>query len=290
MAKPFIAIFKYFAVHKNIFWAAFIVATVVPGYFAFKIKPVEDISKILPSDKQSQKLNDIIQNARFADKLVLIISLKDSNQVSPDVLASFSDSFVSRLPQLYPKLINGIADKVNDSLYPELIQLVLNHIPLFLEPADYKHFDSLQEPSKIKEKLRGDLQSISSPAGFVLRPVITHDPLGFSNAAFKKIRRLQYDENFELYNGHVISKDNRYMLLFINPAFPSDNTGKNSELLGGVDILIHNLQLEKFQSVNAEYFGSVAVAAGNAKQLKYDSFLTLGLVSAFLILLIFSFS
>jgi uncharacterized protein len=286
MAKPFISIFKYFVTHKTIFWGVFIVSSILTGYFAFQIKPVEDISKILPNDKQSKKLNDIIQSARFADKLVLIVSLQDSNQVSPDLLSSFSDSISSRLRRLYPGYIDEIANPANDSLYPELIQLVLDHIPIFLEPEDYQRIDSLRDLSKIKEKLKGDFHTLSSPAGFVVKSLIERDPLGFSDVAFKKIRRLQYDENFELYNGHIISKDNRYMLLFIRPVYPADNTGRNSELLGGIDHIIYDLQQEKFQVVHAEYFGSIAVAAGNAKQLKYDSYLTLGLVAVFLILFI----
>ena len=75
-----------------------------------------------------------------------------------------------------------------------------------------------------------------------MKPFITRDPVGIGTPAFKKIRQLQYDENFDLYDGHIISKDGRYMLLFVSPAFPADNTGRNGQLLHGMDQIISRLQ------------------------------------------------
>src|SRR6202171_647427 len=105
MAKLFLKIYDYFAVNRKVFFTVFILLFVVTGFFALKIKPEEDISKILPKDRQSEKLNEILRNARFADKLVLIISLKDSSRSSPETLVSFSDSFTSRLIRQHPELI-----------------------------------------------------------------------------------------------------------------------------------------------------------------------------------------
>ncbi len=105
MAKPFLYIYHYFAANRKVFFAVFIGLFLLTGFFALKIKPEEDISKILPKDRQSEKLNELFRNARFADKLVLMISLKDSSRISPGILAGFSDSFASDLRIKYPDLI-----------------------------------------------------------------------------------------------------------------------------------------------------------------------------------------
>ncbi len=151
-----------------------------------------------------------------------------------------------------------------------------DHLPVFLEPEDYTYFDSLMIPERLKEILSRDIQTLSSPAGLVMKSFISRDPLGISNPAFKKIRQLQYDENFDLYDGHIVTKDKRYMFLFVSPAFPPDNTGKNGPLKG-MDEIIAELQQTDFPSVDANYFGGAAVAAGNAAQLRTDSILTLGI-------------
>jgi 1-acyl-sn-glycerol-3-phosphate acyltransferase len=286
MAKAFLYIYNYFASNRKLFFTVFIGLFLVTGFFALKIKPEEDISKILPKDRQSQKLNEILQNARFADKLVLMISMKDSADVSPDTLAAYADSFATRIRRQYPDYVRALDEGISDSLIPELLNMVYEHLPVFLEPEDYKTIDSLDQPVRLRQALLQDIQTLASPAGLVMNQFIRRDPLGVASPALGKIRRLQYDENFDLYNGHVISKDGKHMLLFISPAFPSDNTGKNSRLLEGIDQIITGLQLSGFSYVEAGYFGGMAVAAGNAAQLRKDSILTLSITAGFLIIFI----
>ncbi|MEJ0082790.1 MAG: hypothetical protein WDM78_17975 [Puia sp.] len=146
--------------------------------------------------------------------------------------------------------------------------------------------DSLDDPGMVKDILSKDLRTLSSPAGFVMKPLYNKGSGGFWNACIKKIRQLQYDENFDLYDGHIISRDGRYMLLFVSPAYPADNTGRNAQILDGIDKIISGLQANAFDKIQANYFGGVAVAAGNALQLRRDSILTLSITSLFLILFI----
>jgi uncharacterized protein len=286
MAKLFLHIYQYFAGHRKVFFTVFIGIFLLTGFFALKIKPEEDISKILPKDRQSAKLNDLFQHARFADKLVLMISFKDSNRISPALLVSYADSVTSSLQSHYPEFIRSVEDRVNDSLIPQLMAVVADHLPVFMEPEDYLFIDSLRSPERLRNILSRDIQTLASPAGFIMKDYIARDPAGISAPAFKKIRQLQYDENFDLYDGHIISKDGRYLLVFIDPAYGADNTGKNILLLKGIDQTIADFQKKGFAGIDASYFGSVAVAAGNAKQLRKDSILTLGITTLFLILFI----
>jgi uncharacterized protein len=286
MANLILFIYRYFEANRKVFFAVFIGLFLVTGFFALQIKPEEDISKILPRDRQSDKLNEILRNARFADKLVLMISLKENNRTAPDSLSAFADSFSNHLRSQYPGLLRGIDDRINDSLFPDLLSLVTDHLPIFLDPSDYPYLDSIQNPGTIQAMLERDKQTLSSPAGFAMKFFIAKDPLGLSNPAVKKIRNLQYDENFDLYDGHIITKDQRYMVLFIRPAYPANNTGKNIRLLTGIDQVITQVQKEKFPTIDALYFGAAAVAAGNATQLRRDSILTLSVTVLFLILFI----
>jgi 1-acyl-sn-glycerol-3-phosphate acyltransferase len=286
MAKPLLYIYNYFAVNRRIFFIVFIGLFLLTGFFALKIKPEEDISKILPKDRQSDKLNELFQNAKFADKLVVMVSMKDSIRKSPELLSAFSDSFSSRLRRLYPEYILSVDERVNDSLFIQLTGLVIDHLPIFLEPEDYKTFDSLETSEQLQATLTRDIKTLSSPAGFVMKSILSRDPLGLTGPAFKKIRQLQYDDNFDLYDGRVVSKDGRYMLLFVNPSFAADNTGKNSQLFKGMDKIIEELRKNEFSDVEANYFGGAAVAVGNAAQLRSDSILTISVTAIFLILFI----
>jgi uncharacterized protein len=284
MAKPFLYIYQYFAANRKVFNAVCILLFVVTGFFALKIKPEEDISKILPKDRQSEKLNEILRHARFADKLVLIFSMKDSSRISPEMLATCSDSFANGIQTRYPALVSSVENQVNDSIVPELFSMVSGHLPIFMEPDDYRYIDSLWNPGRLEEILKKDIQKLNSPSSFLMKPFIINDPAGMSSRAFKKIRQLQYDENFDLYEGHIISSDGRHLLLFIRPAFPSGNTGRNKQLLDGIEQLSAQLQSHGFPEIEINYFGTVAVAVGNAVQLRKDTILTVGITSLFLIL------
>jgi uncharacterized protein len=284
MAKPFLYIYQYFAANRKVFYTVSVLLFLVTGFFALKIKPEEDISKILPKDRQSEKLNEILQHARFADKLVLIISMKDSNRINPEMLAACADSFSNSILVRYPTLISAVENQVNDSIVPQLFSIVSDHLPVFMEPDDYRYVDSLWNPGRLEEILKRDIQTLSSPAGFLMKPFIVHDPAGISSRAFRKIRQLQYDENFDLYDGHIMSGDGRHLLLFIRPAFPSDNTGKNKQLLDGIDQLYSDLQSHGFPEIEINYFGGVAVAVGNAVQLRKDTILTVSITALFLVL------
>jgi len=286
MARPFLYIYSYFAGHRKIFLSVLIGLFLLTGMTAIKIKPEEDISKILPKDRQAEKLNELLQEARFADKLVLMISLKDSGKISPEIQSAFADSFSVLLESRYPSLVRSVENRMSDSLIPQLMEMVWNHLPVFLEPEDYAGIDSLKNPQWVGALLAQDKRLLSSPAGMILRDRINRDPLGITNPVLKKIRQLQYDENFDLYDGHILSKDGRYMLLFVNPAFPANNTGKNSQLVSAMDQTIDDLQKQGFENVDASYFGGVAVAEGNAQQLRNDSWLTLGITAVFLIVFI----
>ncbi len=67
----------------------------------------------------------------------------------------------------------------------------------------------------------------------MMKEGISRDPLGIANPALKKIRQIQYDENFDLYDGHIVSKDGRYMLVFINPSVPGRQYRKEQPAVKG---------------------------------------------------------
>ena len=124
---------------------------------------------------------------------------------------------------------------------------------------------------------------MTSPAGIALKNMISNDPVGISFLGLKKLQQLQYDENFELYENYVVTKDQKHLLIFITPAFPPNNTGKNALLLEGIDSIINSLSNHDHKNITATYFGATAVSVGNALQLRKDTLLTQGITVLFII-------
>ena len=77
--------------------------------------------------------------------------------------------------------------------------------------------------------------------------MISKDPVGISFLGLKKLQQFQYDDNFELYDNYIVTKDYKHLMMFITPAYPPNNTGKNALLLKGLDNVIDRLRQQCYR-------------------------------------------
>jgi 1-acyl-sn-glycerol-3-phosphate acyltransferase len=285
MEKIFAGIYGYFQKRKWKLYLLFSVCLIVSAFFAAQLKFEEDISKILPKDDKVEKLNHVFQHSKFMDKLVVMVSLKDTAIAEPDSLVAFADDFVTQLQQKLSPYISKISYKVDDEVTMAMFDVINEHLPVYLTEQDYLTIDSLIAPDAIGQTLQRNIQTLTSPAGIAFKNMISNDPVGISFIALKKLQQLQYDENFELYDNAVITKDHKNLLLFITPVYPPNNTGKNAFFLKGLDSLVAS-QATAFPGIDASYFGATAVSAGNAAQLEKDTLFTQTATVIFLIVFI----
>ena len=283
MEKMFIAIYKYFEKNRLAFFISFGISFLLVAYFALQVRFEEDISKVLPKDKKIEKLNQVFQNSKFIDKLVVMVSLKDTAAEEPDSLVAFADKLASTVQAELGPHINKINYGTDDDLVMDLFNTIDNHLPIYLSEKDYRTIDTLMTEEKVKATLSQNFRTLTSPAGIALKSVIAKDPLGISFIALKKLQELQYDKNFELYDGHVITKDQKTLLIFITPAWPPNNTAQNAPLLQGIDRIIDSLSSTVYKNTTATYFGAAAAYVGNALQLRKDTLVTQGLTVVILI-------
>ncbi|MDD5570438.1 MAG: 1-acyl-sn-glycerol-3-phosphate acyltransferase [Bacteroidales bacterium] len=285
MSGFFIFIYTFFKNHKKILLLFLLIILAVSFYFVSKIKLEEDISKARSGS--SDKLNLVLKQSKLTDKIIINVSLTDSNEISdPDKLISFANDLVDSLntKEIKP-FIADITYKIDDSLMADVFDLFFANLPVFLDDKDYKVIDSIVSSPSIERSLEKNYNSLLSPAGFTLKKFIMRDPVGISSLAFKKLKQLQFDDNYEIQNGYIFTKDKKHLLLFINPAFPSNKTSENTIFINNLDKIINAISVKNNNTVKAEYFGAVAVAAGNARQIKNDVMFTV--ILSLLIILIF---
>ncbi|HRQ50003.1 MAG TPA: glycerol acyltransferase, partial [Agriterribacter sp.] len=213
------------------------------------------------------------------------ISLKDTATADPDSLVAFADDLVTQVQEKLSAYISKISYKVDDEVTLAMFDVINEHLPVYLTEQDYLAIDSLITPDVINQTLQQNIQTLTSPAGIAFKNMISNDPVGISFIALKKLQQLQYDENFELYDNAVVTRDHKNLLLFITPAYPPNNTGENALFLKGLDSLIAS-QATAFPYIDASYFGATAVSAGNAAQLEKDTLFTQTATVVFLIVFI----
>ncbi|HTJ51700.1 MAG TPA: 1-acyl-sn-glycerol-3-phosphate acyltransferase [Cyclobacteriaceae bacterium] len=289
MDRLFIAIYNYFIGRKAVFYLLFFGLFALVTLGAIKIDLEEDVSKFFPKDKKVEKLNEIFQNSKFMEKLIVMVSLKDSLQEpQPDSLITYTEELVATIETELKPYISKVSYKVDDEIALKMFGTLYDHLPVFLDESDYAEIDSLIQPGNIKATLENDYHQLVSPAGIVLKRMIAKDPVGISMLAVKKLKGLQFDENFELYDNYIVTKDHRRLLFFMVPSYPSNDTGHNSKMVSKLDELLKK-QSEKHSAVQSLYFGAAAVAAGNATQLRKDTILTMSLMMVLLIVFLFGF-
>ena len=93
MSQIFLNLFDFFQHRKRFFWVLFFLITVALGYGATRITIEEDITKFFPDDERVEKLDYVFRNSRFVERLVVMVSAKDSTRApEPDSLVAVADS------------------------------------------------------------------------------------------------------------------------------------------------------------------------------------------------------
>ncbi len=285
MENIFIISYRYFANRRRLLFTGFGLLVMALTWFASRVHFEEDISKVIPKDRKTEKLNQLFQNSKFIDKLVVTVSLKDTMAAEqPDSLVAYADLFAEKIQQQLSRYVSKLDYRVDDGLAMDLFTSISDHLPIYLEEKDYRSIDSLIRPAVVRKTLEQDFRTLTSPAGMALKSMISNDPVGISMIAFRKLQQVQFDENFELYDSYVVTKNHKNLMMFITPVFPPNNTGENARLLAGLDRVIDSLQLSGFKNITTTYFGATAVSAGNAMQLRKDSIYTQGLTVVLLLL------
>ncbi|MFH0865726.1 MAG: 1-acyl-sn-glycerol-3-phosphate acyltransferase [Bacteroidota bacterium] len=229
----------------------------------------EDISKAAPGN--NKKLSYVVKHLKTSDKIIFLVSCADTSTDDPDKLILCADEFADSLQSgSFSRYVKDITWKINDSVMTEVVEVFYSYLPLFLDESDYVRIDSLITDTTIKHSLEKNYRTILSPSGFIMKKYIRRDPVGISSIVLNKLKQLQFDENYEVYNGHIFEKGRKNLLIFINPVFPTSETDNNAAFVEKLDVLITHFSAKFQDSITIDYFGAAAVAVGNAKQIKQD--------------------
>ena len=144
MERLFIAIYNYFEQHKGRMIIAALCSFLFVGFFASRITFDKDITRILPHAKNLDKQQQVFQDSRFADKLTVSISQKDTSAAAtPDELTAFADTFIATAMKEAPAYIKNIDGRPDDSSMMNMMGAIQSSLPIYLTEQDYVFIDSL---------------------------------------------------------------------------------------------------------------------------------------------------
>ncbi len=284
MSTLFLFIYRLVSRNKIIALSVLLALVLSSAYLASKLKFSEDISGLLPDSEKIDNMSFVFQNSKLLDKLLINISLADSTK-KPDKakLIDFSKSVVKQINEdLIPDYIKSIDKAPDNADMQDLYDFILYNIPILLDNQDFVQIDSLISRHEIEKTINANYKLLIGPAGFAARKAIQNDPLHLANFPLNKLKSFNIDNNFEVEQGFIITKDGRNLLLMLSPVSNS-NTRLNKTLFLELDKIIDKAAAQGFK---ISYFGNAAVSYGNAERIKKDIILTVSLAFVFLLLFI----
>lgn len=282
-------LYTFFQRHKALLVALVLMFFMAFAYFSSRLKMEEDITKFIPRDKKTDEVNFILQNLKMKDKLVINVYHADTNAADPSDLMACADKLADTLQKTHKEYIRELNYKVSDELMRQTYGTFYNNLPIFLEEKDYLKIEGLLGVDSIKSTLKTDYRTLLSPSGIILGRYIKRDPLNLTPLALKKIQSLQFDENFEVNEGYIQTKDKKNLLLFITPSVNPSETEKNKQFIHSLDGIKKTLADEFQGKVVIEYYGAAPVSVGNSTQIKQDSMFTSLVALGVIMLLLFLF-
>ncbi|WP_299529984.1 MMPL family transporter [Ulvibacterium sp.] len=252
-----------------------------------KIRFEEDITKLVPVNSENEAYQRVLKTLQFTDKIIVNVKLGKEGTVED--LTQYASQFLDSLQNNTQGYIKNIQGKVGDDEVLRTMEFVYENLPLFLDKADYRVIRQKMKKDSITVLTRENYKTLISPSGIVAKKNMLRDPLGLSYIALKKLQQLGVADGFTLKDGFLLSSDQQNVLLFITPAYASNQTSENDafakELYRIRDVL--NLSFES--KAASEYFGAPLIAVANAKQIKRDIQFTVGIALTLLFILLIFF-
>jgi 1-acyl-sn-glycerol-3-phosphate acyltransferase len=285
MGTIFKWVYSFGAKNRLAFWLIVIAIFSTSVFLGLKIKFEEDITKVMPVNEQIVAINKVIDKSRIADRIVVNLSLKDSSAVNVPLLVQASENLLIKLNDLKPDLIEEVITGADDESAIKLIEFVQEYLPLFLDSDDYKIIESKISDEAISSSLGSGYKMLMTPAGAYMKKAFISDPLGLSSLGYKKIQKAFSNGDYKIIENRIFTADERNLIFFIKPTFPTKDSGKNSELVSKFNQIFRSVD----SGVQVHYFGSPVVAAGNAERIKKDlnQIVTIIIVVLFLFLSLF---
>lgn len=286
MSRILIAIYNYFHCRKLLFWFFLAGSCVLLFWGAMQVRFEEDVNSFFPDTKDAQRTSEVFANLKVKDKIILMCSSADTLQpVDPERLVEVGNRFEKELTErVGSEYIKDIFSRIDEQVISGATDFIYNTLPVFMTEQDYVRLDSLLTSEGIDDRMRANYNNLLSPAGVALKDILMRDPLGLGTNSLMNLRDMQLSTNYEIYDGCIFSRDLNTRLGFVTPQYGTGSTGKNEVLIHVIETLADEMGVS-CPDVKIEYFGGPSVAVYNARQIKWDTMVTLNI--ALLIIIVF---
>ncbi len=283
MSRFFITIHTWFTTYPLRGWGITISIALVLGYMSMQIRLEEDITQLIPDSDAAALTQRVLETVSFSDKIAVHMH---SPSGDASALSEYATQFIDSVATHLDTYVSRIQGRVSEDRMFEVYDFVYKQLPLFLTEADYTAIAHQLSPDSIAQVVERNYKTLLSPAGLVAKQFIVKDPLGITPKGLEKLAALQLGDDFELYDGFLVTKDHQHLLLFITPALPANETAQNTAFVAGLERITQQLNTDYAPRVQTQMVGATLYAVANATQIKKDIQLTIGIAMTILLLIL----
>lgn len=290
MGTFFVLLYKVFKKQRIIFFGIILLFVFIALYNLKNLSLYDDFNQIFPQSEDIEVYNEVLSNSRLLDRIVLHFFLEDSlAKPDPELLSRMAGQLRDSVRlSLVPEYVSDIQPDGDDQLFFKTFDFFYEFLPFFMDSLDYKWLkeNALQE-SWLDEQMAKNYRSLIAPTGMVTRDFILKDPLHIVIAKTALMKDMQMDDNLEMYDDFLLTRDAKSLMFFIQPQ-DAGKTSDNEVFIDAMEKYINALETE-YPGVKIDMYGSVPVAIANTRQIKKDIQLTVSLAFVLLIILMTSF-
>ena len=253
--------YDWLETHRRWLWIGLTACILLLVALTATLRYNEDIMDFLPVTDEEREALDVYQSQQSASRLFLIIEGGDEQQRT-DALYEIDDRIANS---------QWLTDEVTLSTDPtEQLSALYAQLPYLITDSVYDRFDSLFTPDAIRTALLRDRTILATPGASSLAPAIQADPLGLA-----PIASLQSSVSNRTY-------------AFLDSPYGGTETKHNAALVDSLNALISQLSTPT-SNLNIRWIGAPLIAVNNARRIKTDTLLCIGL-SLVLILLLLAYA
>ena len=197
MNNLFLKIYDFFQRHKVLRVLLPVVAVLLLAASALTLNYKEDITDFLPLDDNYRKSMDVYQNLNAADKVFVVVQMRDTAAVNPDRVVEAVDAVTIEINKRAEggKWVKDVTSQVDYEKMMEVVDFVYSNIPYFLTDADYARMDSVLDATSTAEALERDKQLLMFPASDMLSQNVERDPMNLFTHKVAQLQAFRADIN-----------------------------------------------------------------------------------------------